>query len=485
MDVKISTEQLALLGDIVARNTGLHFPPSRWPDLSRAVVATARRINLDSAESCASLFTSLCATAGQWETLTSCLTVGETYFFRDSITFDVLAAEILPALVEKRKHDRRLRIWSAACCTGEEAYSIAILLQRMLPDWRDWDISILATDINPHFLRVAEAGIFGAWSFRDAPEWLQGQCFGTLAPGGPYEILPDIRRMVHFAPLNLATDPYPSTPELQEMDLIFCRNVLMYFVPTKVGKVIEKMSRLQKPGGWMVVGPSELLHLSAFPLAYRAVTFRGMAFYQKQQDPVGLSTTPAEPAALVDHTDTSSDGCAESPPIPGPVADPYTRATALYESGCYAETIQILSQAYRQRGFKSDELALMAHSLANQGQLDEALAHCDQWIAVDRLNADSHYLRAIVLQEQGRLEDALRSLRQVLHLDPRHAIAHYTVGNIARQRGHAVQANRHLTRALHLLRGFEPDDVVAKPIGMRARDLMEIVNHLLRMGTTA
>ncbi len=156
--------------------------------------------------------------------------------------FEALEDRILPELIRSRSvGNRRLRIWSAGCATGEEPYSIAIALRRALPVPEDWRITILATDINPHILRKASAGVYGEWSFRNAPPWLKGTWFRPKKDG-KLEILPEIRKMVSFAYLNLAEDIFPSpVNNTNAMDLIFCRNVLMYFAAERAQEIGESL----------------------------------------------------------------------------------------------------------------------------------------------------------------------------------------------------------------------------------------------------
>jgi chemotaxis protein methyltransferase CheR len=134
------------------------------------------------------------------------LSVGETYFFRGPAAFGVLEHELLPPLIVRRRHGtRRLRIWSAGRCTGEEAYSLAIVLKRLIPDIADWDIDILGTDIHPGFLARAEAGVYGDWTFRGVPRAVRRAHFQPL--GGRREaVMPALRRLTRFCFGNLAQD---------------------------------------------------------------------------------------------------------------------------------------------------------------------------------------------------------------------------------------------------------------------------------------
>ena len=254
----LSDQLLSQLSECVASQLGLHFPRTRWRDLERGIQSAAREFGTPDAESCARWLLSAPLTKNQIEILASELTVGETYFFREQRSFAILGERILPELLRVRQGaERRLRIWSAGCCTGEEPYSIAILLDRVLPDPRQWHVTILGTDVNPRFLQKAAQGVFGEWSFRAAPAWLKENYF-TPVGAQRFEILPRIKAMVTFACLNLAQDAYPALASgTHAMDLIFCRNVLMYFTAEHAQRVIHQFHRSLVEGGWLIVSPVE------------------------------------------------------------------------------------------------------------------------------------------------------------------------------------------------------------------------------------
>ncbi len=202
------------------------------------------------------------------EVLASHLTVGETYFFREKGIFEVLEWQILPQLLASRRSgNRQLRIWSAGCASGEEAYSIAMLLHKILPDIRDWQITVLATDVSQRALQKAELGVYNQWSFRGTSTWLVEKYF-TRVKGDKWKILPWIKEMVTFSYLNLATDPFPSRiNNTAAMDIIFCRNVLMYFTPVVIDRVVENFSGALVEGGWLMVSPAECSLLRGFCLS--------------------------------------------------------------------------------------------------------------------------------------------------------------------------------------------------------------------------
>lgn len=441
----------ARVSELIGERLGLHFPHERWPDMQRGLAGAAVELGLKGAAACADWLVSAVPTKAHLQVLAGHLTVGETYFFREKATFDVLAGSILPDLIRSRQNsERRLRIWSAACCTGEEPYSLAMLLDELLPDPRGWHVTIRATDINGGFLRKAAAGVYGEWSFRQAPARLKERYF-ERTKDGRYAILPEIRRRVTFAHLNLVEDVFPSLEtDTNAMDLILCRNVLMYFTPAQVGKVIGNLHRALLDGGWLAVSLCEASS-ALFP-QFLAVNATDAILYQKsdalpgtgpQRSSIRGGQTP-EPAAF-------------PPQAPHPAASQTPPASA------------------PERAPEAAAFPLRARSLANQGKLVDALLWCDRWIAADKVDPAAHYLRAVVLLEQGEADEARASLQRAIYLRPGLVLAHFALGNVARARGKSGEAKRHFANALHLLAGHRPDDLLPESDGLTAGRLTETI----------
>jgi chemotaxis protein methyltransferase CheR len=462
--MQTETPEILLSGmsEFVAQAIGLEYPPSRHADLCRGIAAAAKELGFESAADCAHRCLAGSMSKPQIDRLASHLTVGETYFLRETKAIENLARDILPALA--KRGSREVRIWSAGCCTGEEPYSIAMLLRELLPDWREWKIIILATDINQRFLRKAKSGLFGEWSFRGAPAWLKSRYFRAPSEGR-FEILPEIAEMVRFAQLNLAADDFTSVlGEFGPMDVIFCRNVLMYFRPSQAHKVIENLYRSQSDHGWLIVGVSELSHNLFSP--YCPVNLNGAFLYQKDSKrPIGL---PPEAAPHV-----------SEPPIEAGIElAPVVLLTPLEMKA--VENVEPLEAAPMSQS-ESTSLSSEARSYADKGDLTSALGCCDRWIAADKLNPASHYLRSIVLQEQGAALEAVQSLRRALYLDPDHILAHFAMGNLAHGRNQFLESRRHLSNALRLLKSFSAQAVLPESDGLTAGRLAEIIGSLPEM----
>jgi chemotaxis protein methyltransferase CheR len=491
------------LSELIAARTGLHFPVERRPDLRRALTEVAPEFGFDNGDACAEWLLSKPISGDALRKLASHLTIGETYFFRERPSFNAIATHVLPTLIHrKRGTDRRLRLWSAACSSGEEAYSLAILIQQVLPDWRDWNISILATDINPRFLRKAETGIYGEWSFRESAPDFRAQYF-TPAGDRQYRVRADVRELVKFAELNLAQDGFPSiATDTNAMDLILCRNLLIYFTPAHTRRLIASLRQSLTDDGWLVVSPSECSQ--AMFRDFEPVNFPGSILYRKRK-------ATAEPAPKVPDTELSAYAPRSSPrplrqlevatmlapvaPPPAMPAAPLDRsppelngARKLYSQGSYLEAATLLRSALDETGEHSEDarmLGLLVRALANQGVLDEALAASHRWIAADKVDAAAHYLNAMVLQELGDRAGSRAALQRAVYLLPEFTLAHFALGNLARAAARHEEAQRHFANAAHLLRGQPAEDLVPESEGLTVGRLREIIGALSAGGSDA
>jgi chemotaxis protein methyltransferase CheR len=180
------------------------------------------------------------------------MTTNESFFFRDKIPFEHFRNAILPALFAARAARRRLRIWCAACSTGQEPYSLAMALKEMGEATVGWRIDILATDISLEVLEKAKAGIYSQFEVqRGLPIQLLIKYFSQI--GETWQIRPELRAMVQYRPFNLLND----FSGLGIFDLVFCRNVLIYFDQETKINVLERLARVTERDGYLVLGAAE------------------------------------------------------------------------------------------------------------------------------------------------------------------------------------------------------------------------------------
>jgi chemotaxis protein methyltransferase CheR len=480
---------LAQASRVVATRLGLEFPPERWLELERAMHAAARALGHPDAFSCMSWLCSSAPSQQEIEQLAAHLTVAETYFFRDPATLAALEAYVLPELLYARRQERRLRLWSAGCATGEEPYTLAILLHRLLHGQEGWNITILGSDIHAAALEKARAGIYGEWSFRGTPPWLKPLYFEPR-PGRRFALRQHVQRMVSFACLNLADDAYPSlTTNTNAMDLVVCRNVLMYFSPGRARQVVQRLYRSLVDGGWLIVSPCEAsptvlegfacLHWNG-ALLYRKVAQAATSPMAVPWAPTPQEPLPADvPLEILAVTPPADEPGADVLPPPAPSAAPtaYDHALRLCDAGDYAAARAELESLLQANGRDARAAALLARVCANQGRLTEALARCDHALACDKLQPAFHYLRAIILEESGEAFEALAALQRALYLDQDFVMAHFTLGVVADRLGRERLARRHRRAALFLLRGYEEAAIVPASEGISAGRLAQIIRR--------
>ena len=477
------------LSEYLTAKIGFHFTKKRWNELHPKMAAAMIDFGFEDVGEFIEWLLSSSPTQKQIEILASHLTVGETYFFRERRAFEILEQSILPGLIDaRRRTGKRLRFWSAGCSTGEEPYSIAILLDKLIPDLRDWNITILATDINTTALRKADEGIYSDWSFRDTPPFFKDKYFERVN-GNRYLLPSDIRKMVTFSYLNLSEDVYPALQtNTNAMDVIFCRNVLMYFAPEHVKRAAERFYRSLVDGGCLIVSPVETsqIHYASFA----TVRIQDSTFYKKDTRKIkperliaqyvekGIVPYPLPPQKV---KRTKSEKTSHAAPYSAPgkpkqsVLTPLEDATILYQKGFYSEAEERLRVLMSNGSSSQEMLVLFTKILANQGKLEDAFHWCEKAVSADKCNPHLHYLLAVILEEQKKVEAARASLKKALYLDPDFVLAHFALANLSLRLGKIAEARKHFGNTTEILSKCKPDEILPESEGIRAERLSEII----------
>ncbi|MBI5756267.1 MAG: tetratricopeptide repeat protein [Nitrospirae bacterium] len=467
MSNKISVQSLSQLSELISSLMGLHFPESRWNDLEHGIESASTEFGFNDSEAFIRWLQSSPLERMHVEKLASHLTVGETYFFREGECFKVLEERILPELIALRQdNERRLRIWSTGCSTGEEAYSIAILLNKMVMDRGDWDITLLATDINPRSLKKASEGLYTEWSFRDTPSWIR-ELYFRQREKGLYEIIPSIRKMVTFTYLNLVEDVYPSLlNNTNAMDVISCRNVLMYFTPRIARKVVKGLYNSLMDGGRLLLSPTDAVR--PLPAGFVPVRSPGITLYRKDSQRAHHVDELIPPIPPLE-----KGGISEYPFLKGGIPEylPVEKGVNI------SPPLSVLN------GHVEPEVStLLARVYANQGRLDEAVKWCEKSIAADKVNPDYYYLLATILQEQGDVESAIKALKRAIYLDHNFILAYFLLGNLKLKQGDTTASRRYFKNVSSLLEAYKPEDELPGSEGITAGRLAEIIESMNTYG---
>jgi chemotaxis protein methyltransferase CheR len=272
--IHLPEEVFRLIRDLIRDYCGIYFDDGSRHLLEKRL---SRRVHNHHLSSFREYFRHLLYDKNRKEELTSIidiLTVNETYFFREKNQLKAFSEELLPELLETKKDTKRLRIWSAGCSTGEEPYTIAMLVLET-GSFHDWTIEILGSDINQRVLHVARNGIYRRNSFRATEKFFLNKYF--IEQSGLFRITDKAKQYVNFNLLNLL-DPYKAKL-VGKMDVIFCRNVLIYFDMPSRKKVVNIFSEQLADGGYLLLGHAEsLINIStAFTLKH----FQYDMLYQK------------------------------------------------------------------------------------------------------------------------------------------------------------------------------------------------------------
>jgi len=458
------------LSDYIRNRMGIYFPRERWAELKRKVVQAADTLGFPDDASCIQWVLSSKSDKLQLELLASCLTVGETYFFREANSLQALTDRVFPELIRSHSDgDRRIRIWSAGCSSGEEPYTVAMMVLDC-PGLKGWDVGILGTDINQAVLRKAEAGVYSDWSFRGVDPGIRERYFVRKAASS-YEVVPALKDMVTFAHLNLIDDSYPALlNSTNAIDLILCRNVLMYFSPDSVRNVLGKFRQSLVPDGWLLVSAVEASTVGEE--GFSPLMCAGAVLHRRTGEKVVEAKGPDRPAAPPARSKPR-----QSEPKGSGLEQTaiYQCAIDFYEEGNHEGAIPLLGTLAARPGAETPVFALLSRCYANKGLLTQAEEWCRRAIDADKLNAASRYLLALILIEKLEPEDAMNALRKAIYLEPNFAIAHYTMANLHHRKQNEAESRRHLKHALSALKGLAPEEELPESEGITAGKLMEMI----------
>ncbi|CCO25160.1 CheR family methyltransferase [Maridesulfovibrio hydrothermalis] len=509
----LTDDKVSQLACMVRDKYGLDFAPDRWRDLRLAIenFQTASTCFCASGD-CLDYMISPQAARKDLELFINSLTIGETYFFRDPRALDVLERDIL-----RKKNGQgsgthgAMRIWSMACATGEEPYTLAMICRRS-----NVRCEIFGTDIDSRALTKAHEGSYRKWSFRSESTVFRDMFFKKSGPNA-YFIDQSIKDMVNLSRFNLIGDDIPLT--LMEMDVIFCRNVLMYFSREGVNMVLDKIWNSLNSGGWLVVTPSESALITAYG-KFEAVNFGSVVFYRKNEKFIpekikilnsvelekesvlsdvdlieeqdcfsgadhgefDFSADPLvqEEESVTDTDDLSKNDFDETLSISGnfSVKVCNDQVRLLREQGDNAGALNLLKETLRLEISRVDRSAVLlsiAEINADGGLLDEALEWCQRSIELDRVAPYPHFLLGQIMMQQGDFAGAVAEVRNAIFLDSGFIMAHVVLGNIYMTRNDASAAARHFRISLQELEKVDQEELVPYSDGTTAGRLLEMV----------
>jgi len=516
MTVALASADVEFFRDLVARRLGLHFEDAKLDFLADVLQRRMEDTRCDlfsvyqrRIASSANRHEELCALAEH-------LTVNETYFFRYADHFRAFAEVVVPYQIQARTHQRRLRILSAGCASGEEAYSIAVLVRERFPELASWDITIHGIDVNAAMVGKALRARYSTWSLRETPADLQRKYFRS--DGRDFLLDSTLKSGVTFEERNLV-DEDPGFWQSDAFDVVFCRNVTMYFTAEATRSVMSRIARSLAPGGFLFLGHAETLRgiSQEFRLRHTHETF----YYQRPEahETIGVASSPqlgdapdsfqrsipavvetseswfetirraSERIAKLTHEKSGpaiggsrsassySTKSKEAPPLPL-----WDRALAieLLRKERFAEAMELLRVLPEESKADPDTQLLLAVLLTNGGDLPEAEEVCLRVLKIDELNAGAHYLMALCREHAGDREAAVEHDQAAAYLDSAFAMPHLHLGLVAKRAADAETARRELGQALPLLDREDASRILLFGGGFTRKALVDFCRAELR-----
>lgn len=490
----LTPEQFERFRDYIHKHSGIYLEASKADSLRISLITRATRLGFDVLDDYHELLTNDDA---EFKELMNLITINETSFFRFPAQFEALRQNIVPEILEhKPQTQKSFRVWSAGCSTGEEPYSAAMTLLDSGLEGLGYTTEVLGTDVSTNALDVAKAGIYPSRALLSVPHTISSRFFEPTARG--HRVTDRVRSVVDYHFHNLIKEPYP-LGLMGNWDVIFCRNVTIYFRLESTRRVVENFYESLNPGGYLFVGHSETL--TSISDRFEPVEVGGVFLYRKTR---GRRTTfssvvaerpskrrgrrrPKEAPAPADHSaretvfpDMEPGAIPDVAPIesPAPVEDGaellgvrelLAQARDASADGRPEDALALSQRILDEDPENPEAFLLAAFAHADTGDLDSAVLEANQALAIDPLIAAARYTLGIIYL---RMDDPMRALsefKKTIYIDADFPLAHLNLANLYRARGATDDACREYENAIQalyrspegdwtaFLGGFKPD----------------------------
>ncbi|MBV1832817.1 protein-glutamate O-methyltransferase CheR [Komagataeibacter pomaceti] len=436
---------------VITARTGLHYYTDKPALLEKIIDARMKALGCRGYVDYLARLDDATLGEAEWRELESAVTIGETFFFRYAEQFRALETTILPELLTRLRGVRVLRIWSVGCSNGAEPYSVAIVLRQLLKQRGElgWTIEILGTDISTRALEQARGGEFGWWALRDLTERQRAEWFVPVVEGRTWRLKDCYRQMVRFRHANIMDLPRGRGPA-GPFDLILCRNVLIYFDPLQVTRLVQAMAERIAGDGWMLVGHSE--PIGPFESVMQPVRLPGtMAFRAKGSTAVAPVALPARQKA------ESFRYGAPRLPSRRPVALPALPEAATADPGREAGILRTIRQ------------------LADGGATRRAVTVCHEYLRRSPMAVGVYFMLGVLLLALGEHEGAVEGFRRVIYLRRGHVMARCYLAHLLERTGAADDARRLRAQARELARSLAAGHVLEGGGGLTAGGLLRLL----------
>jgi len=486
----LSEEEFQFFRDYIHEHSGIFLEQAKFDSLRISLITRATRFGLDALSG---YFKILTTDEGEFRELMNLVTINETSFFRLPAQFDAMRAAVIPEILERKGSDSSVfRVWSAGCSTGEEPYTIGMSLIDSGIEGLGYAPEILGTDVSSSALTRAQRAIYPARAVANLSHDVLTRFFELTAEG--YRVRQAVRRLVDFNYHNLIKEPYPLAL-MGNWDIIFCRNVTIYFRLESTRRVVENFYQSLNPGGYLFIGHSETL--TSITDKFEPVEAGGVFLYRKpaprpmisfservevrkremaRAARTALPRPPVHVRSVFESTPAVSEPAPETRTVPaapaveaGGIDELLARAREASAEGRTSDALALATQALEADSSRAEAYLLAAFAHADTGDFDAALDESNRALDIDPLLASARYVLGLIYLRTDRLDEAMFEFKRTIYTDADFVLAHLNLGNLYRARGAVEDAAREYENALAalyrnpegpwsvFLGGFRPD----------------------------
>ena len=452
---------------VVRERFGIRIEPRSYSRIGKLVGERVKKLGLrSSGEYIQSLRSSNASV--ELNELINMITVKETYFFRDNDQCNALRDYILPKLIRHKK-EKKIRIWSAGCSTGEEAYTIAIIFTQAIVDFKSWDIDIIGTDINPKSIEKARKGVYAINSFRGVREEIVDRYFIKTAKG--VKIKEPIKGLARFYVSNIKLDKGSVFPEqLSRFDVIFCRNVLIYFEDDMIKNTLNGFANSLLPEGYLVLGHAEAALVPRE--LFGAIRDKNTIIYVPRET-IALRQGGAKPSTHSPGVASALPCASYAPAVFPKTKEPkksnggnnktgipkghgvgdrcYQKALALYFKEKYSEAEREFDNHLGCNDVGTQGLLLGSLIQINLGNYEKAMYYTREMQQKDEFLPDAHFIFGLIYENEKEYARAIKSYQAALFLNADLFLPHFRLGHLYHKAGNANASIRAFKTALSVI----------------------------------
>lgn len=409
------------------------------------------------------------------------ITIDESYFFRDEFQIDFLRNDFLPKLIEHKRcsGDKQIRVWSAGCSTGQEIYSLAILLHQLLPDYDSWNLHLIGTDINYQSLNQAKEAEYNAWGIRTHTDFIKNSGYFSCIGEDRYVVNDFIKDKVKFSYLNLAEETFPSIMQgVCVLDLILCRNVFIYFEKETIKNTCAKFDESLNIGGILMLSVTDPMNMSADLFATEKC---GDVFYFKKKTARFSYDEPIVEENKKRYQD-NSQLLAVDKNIPQISLSDFKHS--IVNAMAIADWKSALKQTENALLVSESDAELFqfkAKCLTNLGEMTNAKIACEKSIYYNAVEPHSYLLYGLILMQLGMLPDAEKAFRQTIFLNYSFMEAHYQLGQVLLYKGRKKDAIKSIQNALTIAAQEKPERPIHNVISLTYSSFSEVMRNELEL----